>query len=122
MSFLLTQAAETRLVEVTVSSKLTKEAYQAIIQSAKASINKNGKIRVLLLTLGFNGWNAGAQWGDIECEIDVLSHTERLAIVGETKWETQSFSFCRPFTAAQIQYFEQRDLEKAREWIRSSMD
>ena len=42
---------------------------------------------------------------------------QRLAIVGETKWEKGMAVFCRPFTTAKIKYFDQSDIDKARAWI-----
>ncbi|NOX98730.1 MAG: STAS/SEC14 domain-containing protein [Verrucomicrobia bacterium] len=42
---------------------------------------------------------------------------EKLAIIGESKWEAGMAAFCKPFTSAKIKYFEQSNLEGAREWI-----
>jgi hypothetical protein len=44
---------------------------------------------------------------------------ERLAIVGESKWEAGMAVFCKPFTAAKIQYFDVAKLEDAKTWIES---
>ena len=42
---------------------------------------------------------------------------ERLAMVGEKKWEEWMAKFCRPFTNAEIRYFDQSQAEEARSWI-----
>ena len=44
---------------------------------------------------------------------------ERLAIVGESKWEAGMAVFCKPFTAARIQYFDLAKLDDAKSWIES---
>jgi hypothetical protein len=44
---------------------------------------------------------------------------ERLAIVGESKWEEGMSVFCKPFTAAKIQYFDIAKLAEAKAWIDS---
>ena len=117
MSFLVTDAMELRIIEVTVSSKLTKAAYQAFIAKADDAIKKHGTIRVLFLMLGFDGWNAGPHWTDIPFETKHFADIERVAVVGEAKWENGASDFCRPFTSANIKYFEQSELSTAREWL-----
>jgi hypothetical protein len=117
MSFLLNETMEGRIIEVTVSGTLTKEAYQEFVPRTEAAIKQHGKIRFLLITLGFQGWDAGALWEDIKFDWKHFNQIERLAIVGESKWEKGMAIFCRPFTTAQIKYFDHAELEKAREWI-----
>ena len=117
MSFLLTESMEGKIIEVTVSGKLTHEAYQEFVPRTEAAIQKYGKIRILFVMLGFEGWSAGALWDDIKFDLKHFAHIERLAIVGETKWEKGMSMFCRPFTTAAIKYFDHANLDKAREWI-----
>ena len=119
MSFLLTETMDGRIIEVTISNTLTREVIQAFIPLTEAAIEENGKIRVLFLLLGFHGWDAGALWEDVKFDLQQFNDVERLAIVGETKWEKGMWMFCRPFTSANIKYFEHGNLERAREWIRS---
>ncbi len=45
---------------------------------------------------------------------------DRLAIVGETKWEQGMATFCRPFTTAKIRYFDRKDEADAQSLGRSS--
>ena len=117
MSFLLKESMEGKVIEVTVSDRLTKEIYQAFVLRTEAAVRKYGSIRVLFLMLGFRGWEIGATWDDVPFDWELLEEIERLAIVGETKWDHGKFAFCRPFTSATIQYFDQRELEDARTWI-----
>jgi hypothetical protein len=44
---------------------------------------------------------------------------ERLAVVGDKKWEKGMAAFCKPFTKAQIRYFDISQLEEARQWCES---
>jgi hypothetical protein len=119
MSFFLTETMEGRIIEVTVSGKLTKEAYEEFVPRTEAAIKKFGKIRILFITLGFQGWDVGALWEDIKFDLKHFNHIERLAIVGEKKWEAGMSVFCRPFTTATIKYFDHADLEAARSWVRA---
>jgi hypothetical protein len=117
MSLELTEMMKGKLIEVHVTGKLTKEAYEQFVPMTEAAIQQHGKVRILFVMHDFHGWDAGAVWADIKFDLKHFMHIERLAIVGETKWEHGMATFCRPFTTAKMKYFDHKDLEKAREWI-----
>ena len=85
--------------------------------ATEAAIKTHGKVRILFIMHDFHGWDAGAMWEDIKFDLKHFAHIERLAIVGETKWEKGMSMFCRPFTTAKIKYFDHADIAKARDWI-----
>ncbi|MEZ6062132.1 MAG: STAS/SEC14 domain-containing protein [Planctomycetaceae bacterium] len=117
MSFEIIETAVGNVIEVHATGKLTKEAYQAFVPMTEEKIREHGKIRILFIMHDFHGWTVGAAWEDIKFDLRHFNHIERLAIVGETKWEKGMSAFCRPFTTATIKYFDHTDVEKARQWI-----
>jgi hypothetical protein len=117
MSSEITEILDGKVIEVTVSGKLTKDSYETFVPTTEEAIRKHGKIRILFIMHDFHGWDLGAMWEDFKFDLKHFSHIERLAIVGETKWEKGMSLFCRPFTTASIKYFDQADLEQAREWV-----
>ncbi|MBS0203630.1 MAG: STAS/SEC14 domain-containing protein [Planctomycetes bacterium] len=119
MSFEITETLEGKIIEVQVTGKLSKEAYQEFVPLTEAAIQQHGKVRILFIMHDFHGWDAGALWEDIKFDLKHFAHIERLAIVGETKWEHGMAIFCRPFTTARMKYFDHKNLEEAREWIKS---
>jgi hypothetical protein len=48
-----------------------------------------------------------------------FSTIERLAMVGDKKWERGMSLFCRPFTTATIRYFDSSAMPEARAWLES---
>ena len=80
-------------------------------------VKQHGKTRVLFEMVDFHGWEAAALWDDIKFDLKHFSHIERLAMVGDTKWEKGMSVFCRPFTTAEIRYFERTALDQARAWL-----
>ena len=119
MSFAVTEHAEGKIIEVQLSGKLTKEAYEQFLPATEAKIEEFGKVRMLVILNDFHGWDAGALWADTKFGLKHFNHIERLAIVGETKWEKGMATFCRPFTTAEIKYFDQADIADAQTWIHS---
>jgi hypothetical protein len=102
---------------VKVTGKLTKDAYETLTPVVDEQIQEHGKLRILFEMHDFHGWTAGALWEDLKFDFKHWKDIERLAIVGESKWEAGMAVFCKPFTAAKIQYFDHAKLNEAKAWI-----
>lgn len=94
------------------------QAELAGMQSAAAGVlSTGGRWRILVLTENFQGWERGGTWN----EFSVMDHDagiERMAIVGEPRWEEMTLLFTaaglRPFP---IRYFEPAQAMAARHWL-----
>ena len=106
-----------KLLHVKVTGKLTKEAYELFTPAVDEQIGEHGKLRILFEMHDFHGWTVGAMWEDMKFDFHHWKDIERLAIVGESKWEKGMSVFCKPFTAAKIQYFDHSQLEAAQNWL-----
>jgi hypothetical protein len=87
-------------------------------------IDSGKKVRWYFEMDGGSISNAAGFWEDglIEINYSKLNFThsediEKIAIVGEQKWEQWMVSIMKPFTKAWIMYFSLADKEKAMEWI-----
>jgi hypothetical protein len=106
-----------KIVEVKLSGKLHKEDYQHFVPAVEKAIAANGKIRVLMEMLDFHGWDLPALWQDIKFDRQHHHDIERIAMVGDKKWEAGMAAFCKPFTGATIRYFDVKDAAAAKQWI-----
>ena len=106
-----------KYLTVRVIGKLTKEDYQRFVPEAENLIEEHGKVRILFQMHDFHGWQAGALWEDIKFDLKHFKDIERLAMVGDTKWEAGMAAFCKPFTTAKIKYFDEKQLADAEKWI-----
>ncbi len=106
-----------KILVVRATGKLSKEDYREFVPELERLIEQFGKIRILFEMLDFHGWDAGALWEDIKFDARHFADIERLALVGDKRWEKGMSSFCRPFTTAKIKYFDLTETAKAHEWI-----
>ena len=115
----LEEKAGHKVLVVRASNKLSKEDYEHFIPAVERLIKEQGKIRLLFVMHDFHGWEAGALWEDVKFDLKHFADIERLALVGEKKWEEWMAMFCQPFTRAEIRYFDQSQAEEAQSWIAS---
>lgn len=107
-------------LEVSLTGKLVKEDYDTLVPAVERAIDQHGKVRMLIVMHDFHGWTASAAWEDTKFGVRHFHDIERLAMVGETKWEHGMAIFCKPFTAATVRYFGRDQYEAARAWLAKS--
>lgn len=118
MAIQLNEEDDGKVVVVHVSGKLMASDYTHFVPEFDRLVELHGKLRVLFDMTGFHGWEAGALWEDIKFDVKHFADIERLAMVGETKWQQGMAAFCKPFTKATIRYFDNADAAAARTWLR----
>jgi len=117
MATTVNEFSDGRILEVQVTGKLRHEDYQHFVPVVDRLVRKHGKIRILFEMVDFHGWHASALWDDIKFDVKHFSDIDRLAIVGDKKWEQGMSVFCRPFTTAAIRYFDRTAISQARSWL-----
>ena len=60
----------------------------------------------------------GALWEDTKFGVNHFHDIERLAVVGEKKWQKAVTELCKPLTTATVRYFDGKELDVARAWVR----
>jgi len=100
-----------------VSGKLVKADYEEFVSAFERLARRQGKVRVLFEMTDFHGWDAGAAWEDLKFGIEHLADIERLAMIGETRWQKGMALFCKPFIRAELRYFDHGAAAEARGWL-----
>jgi hypothetical protein len=111
------EEAEGKIFVIQLSGKLTKQDYEHFAPETERRIKQHGKLRILVQMHDFHGWEMGALWEDIKFDVKHFADIERLAMVGEKKWESGMAKFCKPFTTAKIRYFDAAKYDDAVAWL-----
>jgi hypothetical protein len=104
-----------------LSGKLHDEDYKTFVPAVDEVVAKHGKARILAQFHDFHGWDLHALWDDIKFSTTHCTKIDRIALVGEKKWEQWMAKVCKPFTMAKIQYFDAADIDKAWAWVREGV-
>ena len=118
MAVQITNQPGDRIIEVATTGKLTRDDYDTFVPVIESEMKK-GKVKILFSMHDFSGWDAGALWEDIKFDMKHFGEIERLAMVGEKKWEEGMSWFCKPFTTAKISYFDHTEIDAARSWLKA---
>ena len=106
-----------KVLVIHISGKLVKADYEHFVPEFDGLVRRHGKLRVLFDMTTFHGWDAGAMWEDIKFDFKHFADIERLAMIGEKKWQRGMAMFCKPFTKATTRYFDHADAAEARKWL-----
>ena len=117
MAIQLTEKSGGKTLEVRVSGKLVHEDYQHFVPEFERLIKQHGKLRLLFEMVDFHGWEPGAAWDDLKLGVKHYADLERIAMVGDKQWEKAMSLFCKPFTTAEVRYFDIARAAEARAWI-----
>lgn len=110
--------AEGKVIEVNVSGKLMEEDCDVFVPVIDAGVEKFGQVRLLFNCVGFEGWTLGGLLEDAKFGLHHYNAIFRLAIVGDRRWEKAMATLCKPFTAADVNYYDFTEIETARAWLR----
>ena len=91
---------------IELSGKLTAGDYEEFVPKVDSLVQKKGSIRILMKMNDFHGWEMAAVWQDTKFGMRHFNDIERLAMVGEKAWQHGMAVFCKPFTKAEVRYFE----------------
>jgi hypothetical protein len=111
------------MITVRVSGELTQSDWIAAQQAVLAELKReSGKASLLVLAESFTGWKRG-EWSDSPFQAEFDRNVERMAIVGEQKWEDLTLLFVgKGLRRIPIEFFQTVDMQNALKWLRSSDD
>jgi hypothetical protein len=81
-------------------------------------IRRVGSIRLLVVLDAFEGWEPHDDWGDLSFYISHGDAIERIAIVGDERWRSESLMVAiADLRKAPVEFFPPERLAGARDWL-----
>ena len=100
------------------TGKLDADDYKTIVPLLEERISRHGRTNLYCEMLNFEGWTAGGLASDAKFDVEHLNDFNRIAMVGEEKWQDWMTSLMKPFTSADVKYFEASEREAALAWVK----
>jgi hypothetical protein len=114
------QTGDANIVGFRLSGKLHDEDYKTFVPAIEARLTAVEKVRLFVQFEDFHGWDLHAAWDDFMFGMKHYRHFERIAMVGDHKWQEWMAKLCKPFTKAQVQYFGPSNIDEAWAWLREA--
>lgn len=110
---------EPDLVEIDASGKLTGADYERLVPELERLAADRGPLRLYIELKDFRGWDPEGLWKDVKFDASHQDEMDRIAIVGENKWEEWGTRLSKPFFKADMRFFTPDRVAEARAWLRA---
>jgi hypothetical protein len=108
------------MLTVRFTGKLSQPEMTELHKQTAAIIERQNKVRILVIAEQFQGWEREGAWGDISFQVKYDRHIERMAIVCDERWENLALLFAsKGFRRFPIEYFPLAKIDEARAWLLS---
>jgi hypothetical protein len=115
------QADFPKTIGFKLSGKLHDEDYKSFVPTVETLVAE-GKKRLYVQFDDFHGWDLHAAWDDFKFAIKHYSDFERIAIIGERRWQKWMVPVCKPFTKAKVRFFRASQVYDAWAWLREGIE
>jgi len=104
-------------IEIGMLGKLNHEDYQLFVPMVDKALKSAKGLEVDLLVdmKGFKGWEFMAAWDDFKFGVKHRNAFDKIAIIGNKKWEEASVAMMSHLMKGESKFFKERD--KALSWL-----
>ena len=101
-----------------INGLLRKSEMDAALAAEAREWGPATRIKALVVVEDFEGFERTTDWGDISFLIKYDHQVDKIAIVGDPKWESEMLIFAgEGFRQGQVKFFPLTQLAQARAWL-----
>jgi stage II sporulation SpoAA-like protein len=115
------EISNTNIVEFTIDSSISGAEFDELVAKIEAAIRQHGTLRILEHIRSFGGMPVAKVWDDIKFGFKNMKNFSHAAVVADQKWIELFTRAAKPFVSAEVRYFNETDIEQARECLRSRL-
>lgn len=114
----VSELSDSSVLVLNISGKLTKQDLDELISVLKNHISQSDDPHLYMSMQGFKGWESvAAAWKDLNLDAAYIGYFDRIAIVGEKKWQEWGTQLIDAISKEELKYFYTEKAEKAWKWI-----
>jgi len=113
----INRVEDTFFIKLKINGTLTHEDYKMMLPMIENAIKdvEQPNIKVLVDAIDFDGWEMKALWDDLKFSLGHIELYNKIAFVGNKKWEEYAIKISNWFMIGDIEYFE--NIDDAINWI-----
>ena len=109
-----------KIIGFKMSGKLHDEDYKTFVPEIEARMAGQTPVRLFAQLEDFHGWDMHSAWDDFKFGMKHYSDFERIAMVGDRKWEEWIVKIWKPFSKAKVKYFDASEVDDAWTWLKEA--
>jgi len=114
----MTEREEGNLRVLRITGLLRKSELDAALSTEADEWGPETRVKVLVIVEGFQGWERGADWGDMAFFVEHDHQIEKIAIVADPKWQLQTLMFAGAGVRhGEVKFFSTDQIGLARAWL-----
>ncbi len=108
-----------QVLGVRVSGSITGDDYERLRPLLDERVRQHGAVRLLVWMVDFDGWgDLEAAWEDLKLDAAHYADVERLAMVGDERWEAWVAKATDFLAPGDVRFFDAARLDEAWAWVR----
>ena len=114
------QTGSSNIIGLKLGGQLHDHDYKIIMPPLEAAVAAEGKLCVFVRCKeDFQEWDLNADWEDMKFAACHESDVDRIAFVGNTKWDDWKWmaKICNLFSRATVRHFAASEVEAAWAWL-----
>ncbi|MFY0696739.1 MAG: STAS/SEC14 domain-containing protein [Balneola sp.] len=109
---------EENIIALKVSGTLNKQDFEALAPRLRDFTESNQNPNLLMVLERFKGWDdVSSFWEDLKLDAEFIGKFQRIAIVGESKWQKWGTNFLNALTNEEMNFFDIKDADRAWFWL-----
>jgi hypothetical protein len=105
------------IVGFRLSGKMLEKDHQALVPYIEETVKREGSVKLFAELEDFHGWDWHAAWDELRFGARHYRDIRRIAMVGDRKWEERLVDLVKPFTHAEVRYFDKDRMNAAWYWL-----
>lgn len=106
------------VLEIEVGGRVEAEDYERFVLLAEKRMEQHGMISMLVHMWDSSEWSPAALWSDLKFDVEHYGNVRRFALVAKGDDKSWMATLSKPFTGAEVEFFTEDELERARHWVR----
>lgn len=117
----VSELSDSSVLVLNISGKLTMQDLDELIPMLKNHISQSDDPHLYISMQGFKGWESvAAAWKDLNLDADYIGYFDRIAIVGEKKWQEWGTQLVDAISKEELKYFYTEEADKGWKWINNT--
>ena len=106
-----------KIICLRFNDMLDKDDYELFVPQLEGFMKHKDKVRLLVELEDFKGFTLGALWEETKFSFNHYHDIDRIAVVGDNKIEKVITGFTKPFTKAEVRFYDINEKKDAKEWL-----